>query len=279
MGVEVVISIHAPAKVADRAAHAAFARVAALDSILSDWRRGSELNRLSDSAGAGWHPVSAELFEVLALARAVASASDGAFDPTIGALTQLWRHERNTGVPADSATLRRARATVDWRSLHLDSTRRMARLDIPGTRLDLGGIAKGWILDQALATLTAQGATVAMVEAGGDLVAGDPPPGQSGWRVAVTTLAGDSLVSVSKRALAVSGPASQSIRRGDGTVHSHVIDPATGQGLTSELEVTVSAPCGAMADAVATALTVLPSARWPALLERFSAELISPRMP
>src|SRR5690606_11957998 len=145
----------------------------------------------------------------------------------------------------------------------------------PGTRLDLGGIAKGWILDRALETLVAHGAAAALIEAGGDLVAGNPPPGQQGWRVAVGTARGDSVVLLSRRALAVSGPSSQAIHRASGETLSHVIDPHSGEGLRTRLEATVAAPDGATADAIATALTVMDRADWPAMLARFSAELVA----
>ncbi|HRP06953.1 MAG TPA: FAD:protein FMN transferase [Gemmatimonadales bacterium] len=279
MGVEVAISIHAPVELADRAASAAFARIARLDSVMSDWRRNSELNRLSDSAGRGWQPVSAELYSVLDLAVTFARESDGAFDPTVGALTLLWRQERHTGTPPDSQAWSEARATVDWRSLQFDPAHGRVRLDHAGTRLDLGGIAKGWILDRARETLAELGATSALLVAGGDVVAGDPPPGQSGWRIGVQRLRGDPVVLLSNRAMAVSGPASQSVRRDDGSVLSHVIDPATGEGLRSGVEVTVSAPDGATADAVATSLTIMEPERWQRCLLRFSAELVSPQLP
>src|SRR5690606_10447967 len=219
--------------------------------------------------------VSPELHAVLRRAVEVASASEGAFDPTVGALTLLWREEYRTGKTPDPATLTRARATVDWRSIEFRPGSHQVRLLRPGTRLDLGGIAKGWILDRALETLLAHGAAAALFEAGGDLVAGNPPPGQQGWRVAVGTARGDSVVLLSRGALAVSGPPSQAIHRASGETLSHVIDPHSGEGLRTRLEATVAAPDGATADAIATALTVMDQADWPAMLARFSAEMVA----
>jgi thiamine biosynthesis lipoprotein len=120
-------------------------------------------------------------------------------------------------------------------------------------RLDLGGIAKGFILRQALDVLRARGAPSALVEAGGDLVAGDPPPGRVGWRIAIA--GGDTLLA--NVAVATSGGTEQFVEI-NGERYSHVIDPRTGLGArTGHLVVTVLHPDGAMADATATALSVL----------------------
>lgn len=269
MGMEVRITIAAPpSSEADRALAAAFGEIARLDAILSDWRRGSELNRLADRAGESVR-VSPELFAVLERALEMAAATEGAFDPTVGRLTLLWRRQRATGAEASAEELAEARRTVGWRGVVLDSVHRRVRIATPGTRLDLGAIAKGWILDRARDTLAAHGFDAVLLEAGGDLVLG-APPGDGGWRVAV----GDSIHVLHGVALGTSGPSEQHLVDGDGTRHSHVIDPATSLGVTRSTQVTVLARDAATADALATALTLVPRDRWNALLERFGARLV-----
>jgi thiamine biosynthesis lipoprotein len=275
LGLEVQITGYGPAAQVEQAAAAAFARIATLEQVLSDWRPNSELNTAAAQAALDWYPISRDLGTVLKIALEVAAWSDGAFDPTIGALTKLWREERRTGIATDSAVLLAARKTVDWRSIQLDPSTHRLKLGNPETRLDLGGIAKGWILQEALRVMSSAGVSAALIEAGGDLVAGDPPPGSAGWRVNVRTTHGDSVVVVHRAAMATSGPSAQSIRDWSGAHRSHVIDPATGIGLTSGVEVTVLGRDGATADAVATALTVMPESKWAEFLHHFQVELVA----
>ena len=146
-------------------------------------------------------------------------------------------------------------------------------------RLDLGGIAKGYVLQEALRVLDARGVPRALVEAGGDIVAGDAPPGRTGWRIdtpgadeAVTTRA----AALTRAALATSGAAMQFVEI-DGTRYSHIIDPRTGLGLTHHLTAHVIAGDGATADALATALSVVGAAQGPSILRRFPGALASLR--
>ena len=130
-------------------------------------------------------------------------------------------------------------------------------------RLDLGGIAKGYILQQALGAMVPLGVTQALVEAGGDIVVGDAPPGRDGWRIDV---AGSDAVFAARAArltnaaLATSGPTAQFVEI-DGVRYSHVVDPRTGMGLTNGVTARVIARDGATADALATALTVAGPSR------------------
>jgi thiamine biosynthesis lipoprotein len=250
--------------------------MAALEQTLSDWRSSSELNQVTIAASDGdWHPISADLDAVLRQELQVAAATDGAFDPTVGALTRLWREARRTGAPIDPVLLRQAQHTVGWRGVQLDHTDLRLRLTTAGVRLDLGGIAKGWILDQARAVMATHGVTAVLLEAGGDIVAGDPPPGAPGWRINVRTNSGDSVLVLQRAAVATSGPSAQVIVDALGNRRSHVLDPASGLGLDNGVEVTVIAADGATADAVATALTVMPESKWDGVLDRFGGTLVA----
>jgi len=134
-----------------------------------------------------------------------------------------------------------------WRRVELDAARQTIRLPVPGMRLDLGGVAKGYILQAALEALRAAGIRAALLEAGGDIVAGDAPPGRAGWRIEPELIA--------NTALATSGPSAQFVEV-DGVKYSHVVDPRTGWALTSTLTAHVIAADAALADALATAATV-----------------------
>jgi thiamine biosynthesis lipoprotein len=269
MPVRIVLYAAEPA-LAERAARAAFARVAELDAILTDYRPDSELSRLAGTTGI-WTPISADLFAVLKRALEIAEASGGAFDPTVGPLTLMWREVRRTRRLPEATELASARARVGWRYLRLDDTPRAARLDRAGMRLDLGGIAKGYILQEALTVLASQGTPRAVVEAGGDIVAGDAPPGQPGWRIDVPhahAAFGARAATLTRAALSTSGATVQFVEI-EGIRYSHVIDPRTGLGVTHDLVVSVIAPDAATADGLATAVGVLGASGAANLLAAF----------
>ncbi len=271
MGVEVRIVLYARNEVhAREAARAAFDRFTALEDIMSDYRPKSEIRSLDRRPGK-WVTVSEPLFIVLTRAVEIARATDGAFDPTVGPLVALWREARRVRRLPGDAELDSARARVGWRLIALDSVRRRVRLAKGGMRLDLGGIAKGHAVQQAVGVLRARGVVSALVEAGGDIAVTGAPPGKAGWRVEVS--GADSAVrarasTLTNAAISTSGASAQFVEIG-GVRYSHVVDPRTGVGLTSGAQATVIAADGALADALSTALTVLPREGVASLLARF----------
>ncbi len=262
MGMEVRMVMEAPDEAtARRAGTAAFATIAGLDARLSDYRDSSDLRAIERAAPRAIevHP---DVFVVLSRAVEVARASDGAFDPTIAPLVALWRQSRASGRLPSEVELAAARALVGWVRLELDPHSSVVRLPLAGMRLDLGGIAKGYILQRALDTLREHGVTVAMINAGGDIVAGDPPRRSGGWRIVleVPCSTGAAFPDIRNAAFATSGATKQFVEI-DGVRYSHVVDPRTGLGLTTHQTVHVRAPDGATADAWATALSVIGPAR------------------
>ncbi len=261
MGMEVRMVLYAPEEaIARRAARAAFDTIAVLDGTLSHYRADSELTRLCRRAGGPPVPVSEHLFRVLKQAHALARRSDGAFDVTVGPYVALWRTARRTGVLPSAAALQRADSLVGWTLMDLKEAGRRVQLARPEMRLDLGGIAKGYVLDRARAALAAHGVERALVEAGGDLVVGAPPPGRAGWTVEVPHATspgrGRHVETLAHAAVATSGDAVQYVEI-EGTRYSHVVDPRTGLGLTRHYPTTVIAPDGLTADGLATTIGVL----------------------
>jgi thiamine biosynthesis lipoprotein len=262
MGVPWTITLHAASAAAGRAAlAAAFAEVARLEAILSDYDPKSELSRLSAAAPtAAPVAVGDDLWRVLEMSVALRDASGGAFDPTVGSLTTLWRQARRSGRLPRPEKLTASRAAVGSEALRLDRAGRRVSLPLAGTRLDLGGIGMGYAADRVLELLRGRGISAALVDASGDVVASGPPPAAAGWLVAVRDMTG--AVTPGPRLLLVnaavttSGDAFQAVEI-DGVRYSHVVDPRTGLGVTGRTAVTVVAPMGATADALATAASVL----------------------
>ena len=178
MGTRFRIIVYAPDQdTARKAAKDAFARIASLDATMSDYDPTSELMRLCAKAGGPPVPVSAELFFVLSRAQEVSRQSDGAFDVTVGPVVKLWRQARKLRKLPDPEQLAEARALVGWRNVRLDKDKRTVQLLKAGMQLDLGGIAKGYAADEALAVLKKHGLDRALVAAGGDIAVSGPPPG------------------------------------------------------------------------------------------------------
>jgi thiamine biosynthesis lipoprotein len=254
---------------ASAAARAAFDRVAELDAALSDYRDSSEVSRLARAAGGPPVPVGPDLFAVLERAQDVGRRSGGAFDVTVGPLVRLWRRTLRTGDWPDPARRAEALSCVGSDKMHLDPAARTVLLDRPGMRIDLGGIAKGYAGDQALRVLRARDVSSALVAVGGDVVAGDAPPGEAGWVVVVEpdepTRAGERLL-LRQAAVSTSGDSQQWVER-DGVRYSHILDPRTGIGLTGRRRATVVAREGVTADGLATAACVLGPAEAVALVE------------
>lgn len=276
MGMPVRITLYAPVEQGRAAARRAFDRIGLLDRMMSDYRSDSQLRRLQERTGQ-WTAVSEELFDVLARSGEITAVSGGAFDPTIGPVVGLWRLARQTGRLPDPMQLELARLRVGWHLVELDAARRAIRLRKPGMQLDLGGIAKGYILQQGLTALRAGGVQRALLAAGGDIVAGEPPPDARGWRIDVAGAGAEfteRASALTNAALATSGPAAQFVVV-DGTRYSHVVDPRTGVGVTNHVVAHVIARDGATADALATALSVLGSEGAPQLLTRFPDVLVS----
>ena len=240
---------------------AAHDEVARLDRILSDYDPESELSRLSAQAPTREPvPVSDDLWLVLDRAVAWRDASGGVFDPTIGPLTKLWRQARRSGALPLPEKLTAARAAVGPNTLRLHEQGKAVELTQRGMRLDLGGIGMGAAIDRAVAILRKHGITSAMIDASGDIAVIGTPPGRDGWRVAIAALgntAGAAAELVLRdAAVTTSGDAFQSVTI-DGVRYSHIIDPRTGLGVAGPAAVTVIAPHGITADALATAASVL----------------------
>ena len=267
MGSPFVLTCYAQDESTATAAFAAASRrVKALTMILSDYHDRSELNRLCDTYTPG-EPVrvSPDLARVLAAARGFSEASGGAFDVTVAPLSKLWRRVRRRKALPGEPELAAARAAVGWAAVTVDEAAGTVTITRPGVRLDLGGIAKGYAADAALAVMRDHGCGRCLIDAGGDLLAGEPPPGEPGWTVALPD--GNTTLPLANAALATSGDAYKFVTI-DGTRYSHILDPRTGRPLTESSTITVLAPTGMTADALASTVSVLGAEDGSRLLEK-----------
>ena len=266
MGTPATIQVYAPDEATGyEATRAAFARMAEIENALSDYRPRSEAMRLVERVDEAV-ALSSDLATALMRSVHWHRRSGGAFDPTIGPLSLLWRTARRDGVPPSAASIDFANDVVGLEKLDLDVEAGTVRCLTAGLRLDFGGIGKGMAADAGLEVLRAHGLVRALVDVGGDLVAGFPPPGEAGWRVRIRTVEGDDgeVVLLENGAIATSGDVEQFLEvERDGAVVrlSHLLDPRTGRPVDTRREVTVlvrgGASPGADADALASCASVL----------------------
>jgi thiamine biosynthesis lipoprotein len=249
---------------ASKAAEAAFGRAEELEQIMSDYRPDSELMHLAREGATAPFPVSSDLYDVLTKSLWASELSRGVFDVSVGPLVDLWRGARKTQRLPDPAEITKARALVDYRNIELDPACHTVFLNRAGMKLDLGAIGKGYAADQMLAVLQSQGINHAMVVAGGEVVVGEPPPGDSGWTVGMDTADADAgrppcTVLLRAAAVSTSGDEHQFLIL-NGHRYSHVINPRTGWAMEGESSTTVIARDSTTADALATAFSLMPVA-------------------
>ena len=236
----------------------------ALDAVvaeMSPWEPLSALCRYNRAPAGSWMTLPAGMVTVVRRAIEIAEATDGAFDPALGALTDLWGFGPRpfSGQPPSREAVEAAREAGDWTRLTLDGE---ALFQPGGLRLDLNGIAKGFGVDQAAAALERAGVKSYLVEVGGELRGtGAKPDGQPWWveleRAPAANDALQTVVALHDLSVATSGDYRRFFDH-DGRRYAHTLDPASGapsdQGMIS---VTVLAKTCMDADAWATALTVM----------------------
>lgn len=243
-----------------QATDAAFERIREIEQICSDYRNDSEVLILSAQSPTS-EPVdiSDDLWKVLSVAMSVNAASDGAFDVTLGPLTREWRRFRRRN-EFDEQRIAEAMKRIGAKYLKLHPETQAVSLETANMRIDLGGIAKGYAIDAALDVLKDHGITRALVDAGGDIGASNAPRGELGWKVGIAGLDPRKppilITYVANSAVATSGDAYQFLEY-EGKRYSHIIDPRTGYGVDHRGTVTVFASNATLADAWASALSVL----------------------
>jgi thiamine biosynthesis lipoprotein len=283
MGTEATVTIDADDETAAiDAARIAFARLEAVEQALSDWRPSSDARRVEARPGERV-AASPWLVEALERSRVAFKATGGAFDPTVGPATRLWREAKAEGRVPDAAETVAAAARVGFARVSWDRAAGWVSVE-PGVQLDFGGLGKGLAAEAAVAAMGEAGVPRTLVAIAGDIRTGLPPRGRDGWRVAIDDPPGGDRPTVTLRdaSISTSGDASQAIES-DGIRVSHLVDPRTGQGSARRIAVTVIGPDGAIVDALGTGLALLGPDDGLAALERsglaslgYSARFVTP---
>jgi thiamine biosynthesis lipoprotein len=214
-----------------------------------------------------------EVLKVLRTAQRIAVLSDGAFDPTILALTDLWAFDDGGALPKDKQ-IDQARWRVDFSKIVIDED---GTVRIPeGLGVDLGGIAKGAVVDLISGYLYERGFKDFLIDAGGDILVSGMKQGKTPWRIAIRhPRESQAILGVispgeknSRNAVVTSGDYERFFESGGKRYH-HILDPRSGYPAGQLASVTVIAPSCEVADALSTAAFVLGPERGLKLLEEF----------
>ncbi len=240
-------------------------RLEAINAQMSTYRPDSELSRFNAHTGDDWFPVSEEVVQVVDAALEISRQTDGAFDPTVGPLVNLWNFgpEPSTeDIPTEEA-IEQARARVDFRAVETQADPPALRKTLPGIYLDLSAIAKGYAVDELVRLASQEQVTGCMVDIGGEIGVRGAKPDGSPWRVALRdpqspwSAVGQRVLELREGGLATSGDYFNFVEI-DGQRYSHILDPRTGRPVEHALtSVSVVAKNCLQADALATAILVL----------------------
>ena len=273
-----IIFYHVDSVEATKFASECFNLVDSLNNIFSDYSTVSEAGILAGQTTVQNQKVSDELFEMILLSKQAWKRSDKTFDITIGVLSQLWRNAKKENRFPSDAEIRKAKQSAGMNDLVINNTYKTISFKKTGIRLDFGGIVKGYAAQRVLDYLKTKNITHALADAGGDIVMSDAPPEKNGWTVGINlpeqeNELWDKRLELKNCAVATSGDVYRYTIH-NGKKYSHIIDPRTGYGVTSQRNVTVIVHDGAAADWLATACSILPIKKALKLAEKENAALL-----
>jgi thiamine biosynthesis lipoprotein len=245
----------------------------ALASRMSLYSPESELAEVNAAAGKAPVKVSDELLDIIQKSLAISRMTGGAFDATVGSVEAVWGDIQRGGggrLPGKAA-IQDALGRVGYEHVGTDGNAKTVFLEKEGMRLDLGGIAKGYIVDQGMAWLNRQGVQAALINAGGDIRVSGRPQGPA-WCIGLQdpleegNLLGVFLVR--EAAVVTSGTYERYFETAQGRF-AHILNPETGRPVEGLLSATVITQEAFLADALATALMVRGRQAGISLLESF----------
>lgn len=229
------------------------------EAIFSATEAGSDVSRINEAQGKPVH-VSSDTASLLSEALYYAELTNGAFDPTMKVISDLWNIRSEDPQIPDEESMLRAGEHVDYHKVLLEDNT-VTLLD-PDARIDLGGIAKGFIADRLKDYLTEQGITSAIISLGGNILTIGSKPDGTPFVIGLQkpfSRQGDTIaaVSVQDQTVVTSGNYERYFEK-DGNIYHHIMDPITCAPVVNDLNaVTIVSESSTEADALSTACYVL----------------------
>jgi thiamine biosynthesis lipoprotein len=225
---------------ADRLADSASDFLRSLSACFNIYDSKSEISGVNANAWARFVPLGPELQEVFQAAERAHRMTDGYFDVTVGPLVKLWKEAKKKGELPSEKEIQTAKALVGFKDVRLE--RAGVRFDKEGMIVDLGGIAKGYLLHRVSQFLKEQGAVAGLVDIGGDVYAWGRKPDGKSWRIAVRHPRDQNrylrILDISGKALLTSGDYERFFIK-EGKRYSHIINPFSGRPDSDVISVTV----------------------------------------
>ncbi|OUS31948.1 hypothetical protein A9Q99_01970 [Gammaproteobacteria bacterium 45_16_T64] len=280
MGTSIKVEIwHSDAERAKVLMSWVFDEMRRIDRLMSPYKPKSELALINSQASLGPVTVSPELFRLLQMSVAHGVRSEGQFDITFASIG--YRYDYRQSIKPEESEIAQALPAIDFRSIKLESAKNTVMFLHPNTRIDLGGIAKGYAVDLAVDYLIKQGIQHGIVTAGGDSrIIGDRK-GRP-WMLGVKSPRGEGHIvtlPVESLALSTSGDYERFFEV-DGKRHHHIIDPSSGRSVTGVQSVTIMGPTAMQTDALSTTVFVMGVKKGLAYIEQqsdYSAIIIDDR--
>ena len=248
-------------KLAAKASRAAFDELDRIDALMTSWKDVSDVAKINAGAGGKAVAVSDEVFDLIGQAQTMSRKSAGAFDITVGTYRGLWKfdQDRDGSIPDESEVDKRRRL-VGYKNVKLDKRAKTVRLAKKGQRITLGGIAKGYAVDRAVAVLHYAGVLDFILQAGGDLYASGNKGGKK-WTVGIRDPRGGpadsfAITAIQDRTFSTSGDYERAVVV-DGVRYHHLLDPKKGRPARGARSVTVMAKDAITADIWSTSLFVI----------------------
>jgi thiamine biosynthesis lipoprotein len=231
------------------------------ENLLSKYNPQSSISYLNRHASSQKVKVLPEVFKILLASQHLSQETGGAFDISISPLLNLWREKAKQEILPTGEEIQMVRQKIGYQRILLDELNQEVYFTHPELEIDLGGIAKGYIVDKGIEVLKKMGIKSALINAGGDIYALGKKNLKRPWRVGIQypefrskKLLG--VVKLTDRAIATSGNYERFFEI-KGRKFGHIINPFTGWPVEDVLSVTILAPSALEADAWATAVFVL----------------------
>ncbi|NMB41735.1 MAG: FAD:protein FMN transferase [Firmicutes bacterium] len=271
MDTSVDIVVHgASKKQAKLVMEKAVSKMEQLEKILSGHISGSDVSRINEAAGRAPVKVRSETIYAVRKALKIAELSKGAFDPTVGPLLELWGWGTEKLRVPSTEEINKVLPLVDYKAVKIDENSSTIFLTKPGMKLDLGGIAKGYIVDQGQEAVKEMPFKAMFINAGGDISIPRNKPSGEKWTIAIQSphdpQSWAAVLEIEKGCVATSGGYERYFEE-DGEIYHHILDPKKGVPGKKVAGVTVVAPDAAWADALATATFILGKQEGMQLLE------------
>lgn len=271
MGTLVSITVVAPdTEMAHASIEAGFYEIKRLEQLLSTWIQASELSQVNAAAGRQPVAVGPEALELVLRSLEMAGLTEGGFNIAVGPAVEAWSVTDRQRIPSH-AELQSLKPLIDWSAIQVDRTAHTIFLPVPGMRIDVGGIGKGYAADRAAEAMKKAGATGGVVALSGDIKTFGNLPGMKGFSVGIRHPRQDGVlvatIDLQDEAISTAGDYERYFER-EGVRYHHILDPVLLEPARKCQSVTVIAAEGTVADGLDTGIFVLGPEKGMALVER-----------